>query len=219
MKLLVLGGTGFLGPALVEAALARGHDVTLFTRGRTRPELFPDVERLKGDRERDLSPLRRRRWDAVADTSGYVPRVVRASAELLADAVGHYTFVSTVSVYADLSGPIDEDSPLASLADETEEVTGETYGPLKALCEHAVDATFGLRSAIVRPGLIVGPGDPTGRFTYGRTGSLAAATSSRPAIVPVAFSSSTRATSARGSSASPRSAFPAGTTPPGRIPS
>ena len=168
MKLLILGGTVFLGRHLVEAALARGHAVTLFNRGQHNPELYPEVEKLRGDRNGDLEALRGRHWDAVIDTSGYVPRVVQASAELLADAVDHYTFISSISVYADFSVPnLDESAPVGTLADPTvEEVTGATYGPLKALCEQAAEAALPGRALNLRPGLIVGPHDPTDRFTY-----------------------------------------------------
>ncbi|MDQ3804699.1 MAG: SDR family oxidoreductase [Acidobacteriota bacterium] len=167
MKLLILGGTLFLGRHLVEAALARGHEVTLFNRGQRNPELFPGAEKLRGDRGGNLDALRGRSWDAVVDTSGYVPRLVRDSAELLADAVKLYVFVSSVSVYADFSRPLDEGSPLATMPDEAvEEVNGETYGPLKVLCERAAEAAMPGRVLIVRPGLIVGPHDPTVRFSY-----------------------------------------------------
>jgi 2'-hydroxyisoflavone reductase len=168
MNLLILGGTVFVGRHLVEQALERGHDVTLFNRGRTNPELYPEVEHLHGDRDGGLAVLAGRKWDAVIDTCGYVPRVVRASAEALKDAVDHYTFVSSVSVYVEEGGQgPDEDSPVGRLEDETVEVVdGRTYGPLKALCEEAVSAVFGDRALNVRPGLIVGPNDPTGRFTW-----------------------------------------------------
>jgi 2'-hydroxyisoflavone reductase len=168
MRILILGGTVFLGRALVEAARTLGHTVTLFNRGKSNPELFPDVEKLYGDRARDLSPLQGRRWDAVIDTSGYVPRIVRSSAELLSGAVGHYTFISSLFVYADTSQPgIDERGSLAKMEDETvEEVNGETYAPLKVLCERAVERALPGRALILRPGLIVGPHDPTDRFTY-----------------------------------------------------
>ena len=169
MKLLVLGGTRFLGRAAVEAALARGHEVTLFNRGETNPELFPEAEKLRGDRAADLSPLEGREWDAVLDPSGYVPSVVRASAEALADSTGHYLFVSSVSVYASLAQPVDEHSPVAELGDlPDDKLTDDysNYGALKALCEQTVTEVFGERQASVRPGLIVGAHDPTGRFTY-----------------------------------------------------
>jgi 2'-hydroxyisoflavone reductase len=168
MRILILGGTVFLGRALVEAALRRGHAVTLFNRGRSNPGLFPQVEELHGDRDSDLATLEGRRWEAVIDTSGYLPRVVRRSAELLAGAVDQYTFISSLSVYANPSLPgLDEGAPLARLADETvETVDGETYGPLKALCEKAVQEGLPGRALILRPGLIVGPYDPTDRFTY-----------------------------------------------------
>lgn len=166
MKILVLGGTKFLGRALVESALARGHDVALFTRGRTNPQLFADVERLIGDRDGDLAALRGREWDAVVDTSGYVPRVVRKSVDLLRRQAGHYTFVSSISVYADFSRGPDEDSAVAPLEDETTEDVQAHYGPLKARCEDVVRDSFGDAALVVRPGLIVGPHDPTGRFTY-----------------------------------------------------
>ncbi len=164
MRILVLGGTLFLGRHVVDAALASDHEVTLFNRGRTRPELFPDVEKLHGDRGGDLGALRGRAFDAVVDTSGYVPRVVDATIEALGD-VGHYEFVSSVSVYADLSTPAGEDAPVATLEEETEEYRSPAYGPLKALCEDAVRARFP-EAFVVRPGLIVGPWEPTGRFAY-----------------------------------------------------
>src|SRR6188472_1238078 len=158
MRLLVLGGTKFLGRAAVDAALARGHEVTLFNRGRTNPGLFPDAEHLVGDRDGGLGVLAAREWDAVIDPSGYVPRVVRASAELLWAAVGHYVFVSTISVYAfPLAAGYDESAPRARLDGDTEEVTGETYGALKALCEDAVRDVFADAYTNVRAGLIVGP--------------------------------------------------------------
>ena len=168
MRLLILGGTIFLGRYLVEAALQRGHTVTLFNRGKHNPELFPGVERLVGDRSGDLTALHGRQWDAVIDTCGYVPRVVAASAQLLADAVGHYTFISSISAYANFREPnMDEDAPVAVMADETlEEVTGESYGPLKVLCEQAAERAMPGRVLHIRPGLIVGPHDPSDRFTY-----------------------------------------------------
>jgi 2'-hydroxyisoflavone reductase len=168
MDLLILGGTRFLGRYLVEAALGGDHRVTLFNRGLSEPDLFPEVETIKGDRDGDLSALRGRRWDAVIDTCGYVPRVVRASAGLLADAVDHYTFVSSISVYPDNMGPgAEEDAPVEELEDPTvEEITGETYGGLKALCERAAEEEMPGRILNVRPGLISGPHDPTDRFTY-----------------------------------------------------
>ncbi|MET0607741.1 MAG: NAD-dependent epimerase/dehydratase family protein, partial [Gaiellaceae bacterium] len=169
MRLLVLGGTKFLGRAAVEAALARGHEVTLFNRGETNPELFPEAEKLRGDRTVDLSALQGREWDAVLDPSGFLPAVVRASAEALSDQAGHYLFISSISAYASLAGPNDEDSPVAELGDLPDDRMLEdysNYGPLKALCERAAEEAFGDRHAIVRPGLIVGAHDGTGRFTY-----------------------------------------------------
>ncbi|MBP8297095.1 MAG: hypothetical protein KAX84_13360, partial [Burkholderiales bacterium] len=167
MKLLVLGGTLFLGRHVVEHALARGHAVTLLTRGRTNPDLFPDAERLIGDRDGDLAVLRGRTWDAVIDTCGYVPRIAGASAAALKDAVGHYTFISSISVYAELNATgIAEEAPVGVLAAPTEEVGPDSYGPLKALCETAVVAQMPGRVLNVRPGLLVGPHDPSGRFTY-----------------------------------------------------
>ncbi|HET9598278.1 MAG TPA: NAD-dependent epimerase/dehydratase family protein [Anaeromyxobacteraceae bacterium] len=166
-RILLLGGTGFLGPAVVEPARARGHAVTIFHRGQTRPGLFPGVEELFGDRDGKLDALRGRTWDAVVDTSGYVPRVVHQSAELLAPSVDRYLFVSSTAVYADTSRPgIDEAAPVATLADPASEDVPRHYGALKAVCERVVEAALPGRALSVRPGLIVGPGDPTDRFTY-----------------------------------------------------
>jgi 2'-hydroxyisoflavone reductase len=167
MKILVLGGTVFVGRHLVEAALARGHELVLFNRGQHNPELFLQLERLRGDRDGDLKALEGRRWDVVIDTCGYVPRVVGQSAGLLADAVDNYVFISTVSVYADINKPgINEDSPLETPEMDMEEVTGESYGALKVGCEQVVSRAMQGRSLIIRPGLIVGPNDATDRFTY-----------------------------------------------------
>ncbi|MBA3545981.1 MAG: NAD-dependent epimerase/dehydratase family protein [Nannocystis sp.] len=167
LKILVLGGTGFLGPHLVEAMMQRGHTPTLFNRGKTRPNLFPDVEKLRGNRDGDLRALQGRSWDAVIDTSGYVPRVARASAELLAPHVRQYVFVSSISVYANTTTPgMDETHPIATMSDPTSEDVLPNYGALKALCEQAVESVLPGRTTSIRPGLIVGPGDPSDRFTY-----------------------------------------------------
>ncbi|MBI3460443.1 NAD-dependent epimerase/dehydratase family protein, partial [Candidatus Acetothermia bacterium] len=156
------------GRHLVEAALASGHTVTLFNRGQHNADLYPNVEKLRGNRDGDLNALKGRRWDAVIDTCGYVPRVVKASAEFLANSVDHYTFISSISVFADFSKPdMDESAPVGKLKDESvEQITGETYGPLKALCEQAAERAMPGRMLNVRPGLIVGPHDPSDRFTY-----------------------------------------------------
>lgn len=168
MRLLIIGGTIFLGRHLVEAARAAGHQVTVFHRGRHEAPLPAEVERVLGDRDGGLDALAGGTWDAVVDTCGYAPRVVRASAELLADACEHYTFVSSISVYASpFPTGADEHAPLGRLDDpSTEQVTGETYGPLKALCEQAAEDAMPGRVLNVRPGLIVGPYDLTERYTY-----------------------------------------------------
>jgi 2'-hydroxyisoflavone reductase len=168
MKLLIIGGTRFLGRHLTEAALERGHELTLFNRGQSNPHLFPDVEQLHGNRDGELAVLQNRHWDIVIDTSGYVPRIVRASAKALAHSVDRYIFISSISVYADFSKEgIDENAPVATLQDESiETINEETYGALKALCEQAVEQVMPGRVLIIRPGLIVGPHDPTDRFTY-----------------------------------------------------
>lgn len=169
MKILIIGGTQFVGRHLAEAALARGHELTLFNRGQHSAGLFPDAEHLRGDRDGDgLNVLRDRTWDTVIDTCGYVPRIVKQSAELLAGSASRYVFISTISVYADFKTPgLDENSPLGMMADPSiEDINGETYGPLKVLCEQAVEAALPGRSLIIRPGFIVGPYDPTDRFAY-----------------------------------------------------
>jgi 2'-hydroxyisoflavone reductase len=167
MDLLVLGGTRFLGRHLVSHAIAAGHRVTLFTRGKRGEGLFPQAERLVGDRAEELEPLRGRRWDAVVDTSGYAAADVRRSAELLRGAAGHYCFVSTISVFADSAVPgQDEDAPLHAPDAESTEVKPETYGPMKVACEQAVAEAWEGRALVVRPGIIIGPHDPTNRFPY-----------------------------------------------------
>jgi 2'-hydroxyisoflavone reductase len=168
LKILILGGTGFLGPHLVEELQEHGHEVTLFNRGTQNPSLFPMVEKLQGNRDGDLQALEGRQWDAVIDTSGHLPRVVEASSKILAEATNHYTFISTIGVYENFHKlDIDEDYPLAKLKDETsEEITEKNYGALKACCEGVISRYFPGKSLIIRPGLIVGPFDPTDRFTY-----------------------------------------------------
>lgn len=167
LKILVIGGTAFLGRTFVSIAAERGHELTLFKRGQRNPGVFPDIEHIQGDRAADMDKLAGRSWDAVLDTCGYFPRIVRMSAEALKDSVGRYCFISSISVYTDLSSPPSEETPVGKIEDETfEEITGENYGPLKALCEDAIREVFGDRTLIVRPGLIVGPYDPSDRFTY-----------------------------------------------------
>lgn len=167
MKILIIGGTRFLGRHLVNSARARGHEVTLFNRGKTNPDLFRNVKIIRGDREQDLNQLEGT-WDAVIDTCGYVPRVVKLSANMLKLKTEKYVFISSISVYASFAKiGINESDKVATLEDESiEEITGETYGALKALCEKAVQEILGIDSLIIRPGLIVGPHDPTDRFTY-----------------------------------------------------
>ncbi|MGH2826424.1 MAG: NAD-dependent epimerase/dehydratase family protein [Actinomycetota bacterium] len=178
MRILFFGGTQFVGRHMAERAIERGHEVTLFTRGKTNPGVVAGAEEIHGDRTGRARPDRRANgglgalaglsFDRVIDVSGYVPRVVRQSAELLRGIAGHYTFVSTVSVYGDFSSPgITEDSPLRTMPDETvEDVTDETYGPLKVLCENVVHEIYGDDCTIVRPGFVVGPFDYTDRFPY-----------------------------------------------------
>ncbi len=182
MKILILGGTIFLGRHLVEAALASGHEVTLFNRGQHGQDLYPQVEHLRGDRWSDLDVLAGRAWDAVIDTSGYIPSSVRASARMLAGAVGQYVFISSISVYADVSViGVDESAPVSPITPEqlreVESITppakgvvarvyGELYGGLKALCEQAAEECLPGRTLNIRPGLIVGPYDYSDRFTY-----------------------------------------------------
>lgn len=159
MRLLILGGTVFLGRHVVEAALAAGHHVTIVTRGLTQPHLFPNVPHVHLDRDGGLAALPATRWDAILDTCGFVPRVVAQSAALPAD---RYVFVSSISVYADTSGPTDESAPTLAPVDSEDALAH--YGALKAACERVVlDRSGGI---VVRPGLIGGPHDPTGRFTY-----------------------------------------------------
>lgn len=170
MRVLMLGGTVFLGRHTVEALLARGHEVTLFHRGQRGADLFPQLERVLGDRATDLDRLPKgARWDAVVDTSGYVPGVVATSARALRERAEHYVFISTIGVYDASLPALDEDSPLVELPEgaSREVMTLETYSPLKALCERAAADAFGAeRTLLVRPGLIVGPNDPSDRFTY-----------------------------------------------------
>lgn len=175
MNILILGGTQFVGRHITQAALDAGHAVTLFNRGQSNPALFPQAEKLIGDRNQDLSALRGRRWDLLIDVNAYFPRQVRAVLATLADSIAHYTLISTISTYADLAaGNAHENSPLATLDDEaTEEITGETYGGLKVLCERAAQKALPDRCLIIRPGLVVGAHDHTNRFRYWLTRAAA----------------------------------------------
>ena len=168
MNLLIFGGTKFVGRHITGEALARGHRVTLFNRGKTNADLFPDAEKISGDRDGGLDALRGRTWDAAIDVNGYLPRLVNASAQMLKDAVAQYIYISTLSVYADFSKHgQNEDAPVAELNDPTTEVIdNETYGALKALCENAVLEHFPNRAALLRLGYVVGPHDHTDRWTY-----------------------------------------------------
>jgi 2'-hydroxyisoflavone reductase len=165
MKILILGGTGFIGPHQVRYAQYRGHEVTLFNRGRTSSDMFPELETLIGDRDGQLDALRGREWDACIDNSGYVPRHVRDSAELLEGKVGRYLFTSTGSVYDFDQDELTENSTLLTLDDPTSEDVNRYYGPLKVLCEQAVEKVYGHQSTVLRLHVVAGPGDPTDRFT------------------------------------------------------
>ena len=165
LGILILGGTGFIGPHVVRHALARGHEITLFNRGRTNTHLFPEVEKLVGDRNDDVSALEGRRWDAVIDNSGYTPDQVRLTVDALKDATAQYLFTSTRAVYTDYTAPVmNEDAPVGPMDLPESEWRG--YGPNKVLAERVVEGGFGTRTLIVRPPVIVGPGDRSDRFTY-----------------------------------------------------
>jgi 2'-hydroxyisoflavone reductase len=166
LRILFLGGTGFIGPHMVRYAMYRGHQVSLFNRGRTAPSLFPGAEQFLGDRDGKLDALKGHEWDAVVDNSGYVPRHVRDSATLLKDAAGRYVFISTGSVYKLDQDSIDEDAELLPVEDPKSEDVNKYYGPLKVLCEQAVDQIYGPRSTVLRLHIVAGPGDTTDRFTF-----------------------------------------------------
>ena len=175
-RILVLGGTGFLGPHFVTTALARGHSVTLFHRGKTGANLFPNVEHVKGDRESgDLSALKGRVFDVIVDTSGYVPAHVAQTAAMFADTAKQYVFVSTISVYdesGDAKNVVGEDAPLLTISDEDAEKARTireavpNYGAMKARCEAAAEKAMPGRVSNIRPGLIIGPRDTSDRFTW-----------------------------------------------------
>ncbi|MGH9006160.1 MAG: NAD-dependent epimerase/dehydratase family protein [Acidimicrobiales bacterium] len=166
MRLLVLGGTAFLGRAVVQEAVGLGHQVTLFNRGVTSPELFAEVEKLRGDRGSDLSALDGRRWDAVIDVAAYTPDEAKRSTEVLRGRVGRYVFVSTISVYADHATTEAQLEDGALLVEVDAEDPGVRYGARKAACEAMVRTAFPDACSIARSGLIVGPHDPTDRFAY-----------------------------------------------------
>jgi 2'-hydroxyisoflavone reductase len=169
LRILVLGGTSFVGRAIVDDLLAGGHELTLFSRGKTGTDLFPDLDRRVGDRDNgDYASLADGSWQAVVDVTAYVPRHIAEAGDALAGRTGRYLFISTGSVYDRLSAPDGMTEDTARLAPErgTEEITGETYGPLKVACEDDVLARYGEAAAIVRPGIVAGPHDPTDRFTY-----------------------------------------------------
>lgn len=168
LRILILGGTNFIGPHQVRAAVARGHEVTLFNRGITNPDLFPDLETLIGDREGDFASLAGREWDVVIDNPANIPRWVRLSTEALSGSVGKYVYVSSTGVYVPyLTTDIHEDAPVDTIEDpETEVVDGRTVGALKALAEDEARGAFPDNHLVVRPTYIIGPGDPTDRYTY-----------------------------------------------------
>jgi 2'-hydroxyisoflavone reductase len=166
LRILFLGGTGFIGPHMVRYAMYRGHQITLFNRGKSNADLFPGAETLLGDRDGKLDSLKGGKWDVVVDNSGYVPRHVRDSAKLLAPNVGRYVFISTGSVYAPDQDTLDEDAKLLKLANPASEDVNKDYGALKVVCEEAVREVYGSRGTILRLHIVAGPGDPTNRFTY-----------------------------------------------------
>ncbi|MBV9292581.1 MAG: NAD-dependent epimerase/dehydratase family protein [Frankiales bacterium] len=167
MRILVIGGSSFVGRHIVQGALDRGHDVTLFNRGKTDPGAFPTAEHIVGDRDGDLAELGGRSWDATVDVCAYTPGQVRRLLTALGARSGHYTFISTISVYGqvDVESGFGEDAPLLEPAWD-DELTMEKYGELKVACELAARELAGDRLLIIRPGYVIGPHDPTHRFTY-----------------------------------------------------
>lgn len=169
LRILILGGTGFIGPHQVKYAVDRGHKLTLFNRGKTNPKEIPGVEQLHGDRATgDLASLKGREWDVVIDNPATLPRWVREASQLLKDSAKHYIFISTISVYSDNSKVgMDETGAVATTdAPNDEKITGLNYGALKALSEKEAEKSFPGRTTVIRPGLIVGPGDYSDRFSY-----------------------------------------------------
>jgi 2'-hydroxyisoflavone reductase len=168
MRILIIGGTRFVGRHIVQAGIDAGHDVTLFHRGRSGPALFPQAIHLTGDRDDDLSALRSGSWAATVDVSGYLPRQVRALADALDGRGGHHLFISSTSVYRTPVAPgFDESAPLVELADPAvEEITAQTYGGLKVLCERAFRELHGSGATIIRPTYVIGPYDHSYRFTW-----------------------------------------------------
>jgi 2'-hydroxyisoflavone reductase len=168
LRILILGGTGFIGPYQVQYAIDRGHDVTLFNRGRTNPALFPGVRRLQGDRNLPDGhrALASGSWDVVIDNPVSNPKWVRDAGRALQGRTTHYLYVSTISVFSDNSKPVDEQGPLHTPSDIDAPYNAQAYGPNKVRCEQEAVAQFGNNVTIVRPGLIVGPGDLSDRFSY-----------------------------------------------------
>lgn len=167
MKILVLGGTSFVGRYLVEAAVENGHEVVLFNRGKTNPKVFHHLRHIQGDRRNEAKLIGEEQWDAVFDTCAYSPQDIQPTIDSLMNKTKTYMFISTISVYDDYkNGRPDETSSTFTQKIETDEVTGKTYGPLKVMCEELVNNAFKSRALIIRPCIVVGPNDPTDRFTY-----------------------------------------------------
>ncbi|AQQ53958.1 NAD-dependent epimerase/dehydratase family protein [Planococcus lenghuensis] len=165
MKLLILGGTSFVGRHITETAVKQGHDITLFNRGKSQPNAFPELRRITGDRRMDANKLAGEKWDAVIDVSAYSPADLEPVLRHVE--TDRYTFISTISVYDDFSGgPAGEDASLHKTRPDSDQVTGETYGPLKIMCEELIRKEFGEKALVIRPGIVAGPFDPTDRFTY-----------------------------------------------------
>lgn len=165
MKILMLGGTSFVGRHIVEELISKGHEVVLFNRGKSNPGIFPELKRIVGDRRRDAAKLTDEKWDAVIDTSAYTPADLRPVLENIT--TDHYTFISTISVYDDFKhGAVTENSSVFQQEVESDKVTSDTYGPLKTMCEQLIEERVGDKALIIRPGIVIGPYDPTDRFAY-----------------------------------------------------
>ncbi|WP_298826914.1 NAD-dependent epimerase/dehydratase family protein [uncultured Planococcus sp.] len=165
MKVLVLGGTSFVGRHMVEELVSKGHEVILFNRGKSNPGLFPNLKKIKGDRRKDAAKIGDEKWDAVLDTSAYTPADLQPIMENIR--TDHYTFISTISVYNDFtSGPVKESSSVFRENVKGDQVTSDTYGPFKVMCEQLIKEEIGGKALIIRPGIVIGPFDPTDRFTY-----------------------------------------------------